>query len=139
MDEVWTFEHSIECPVSVDFAWSYWTNTANWALDADVESVELHGPFAAGVSGVTHSRSSGRIEWRIASCEPGTAVIEFPAPGALGRFIWTFQDAGGKTLIRQHVSLGGEQAQAIADAMGPALQAGIPAGMQRLCEAMEAA
>jgi len=43
----WTFEHSIDCRVSAEFAWAFWTNVRNWALDADVESIEIDGPFAA--------------------------------------------------------------------------------------------
>jgi len=64
MDEMWAFSHSVKCPVTREFAWRFWTNVSNWRLDADVEAVELNGPFAAGSQGVTLMRSSGRIEWR---------------------------------------------------------------------------
>jgi hypothetical protein len=92
MAEAWAFEHTIDCSVSIDFAWAFWTDVKNWALDAEVNSVELKGPFAAGVRGVTNSKSSGRIEWRIAEVQPGRAIFEFPAPGALGVFVWTPTD-----------------------------------------------
>ncbi|HWW98669.1 MAG TPA: SRPBCC family protein [Edaphobacter sp.] len=138
MQEAWAFEHSIECGVSKDFAWTFWTNVSNWALDADVDSVELHGPFAPGSQGVTQSKSSGRIEWRIAEVQPGRAILEFPAPGALATFTWTFDDIHGRTRITQHASLSGEQAPMYAKIV-TALEAGIPAGMRKLCEAMEAA
>jgi hypothetical protein len=133
----WTFEHSVECRVPLDFAWRYWTNVENWKLDADVVSVEIDGAFAAGARGMTVSKSSGPIEWRIAEAIPGRAVIEFPLPGALGRFVWAFADLGGLTRITQHCSLEGEQADGFAKAVGPSLEAGIPAGMLKLCETME--
>jgi hypothetical protein len=79
MNEGWTFEHTIECPVSREFAWSFWTNVRNWALDPDVVSVQIQGPFAAGANGVTQTKSSGRIEWRVAELQFGKAVLEFPA------------------------------------------------------------
>ena len=60
-DMVWSFEHSLECRVSVESAWRFWTDVRNWALDADVASVEIDGPFAAGALGVTMSKSAGRI------------------------------------------------------------------------------
>jgi hypothetical protein len=41
VDLVWSFEFSIDCSVSADIAWRYWTNVKNWALDLDVESVAL--------------------------------------------------------------------------------------------------
>ena len=43
----WTFEHTIECSVSIDFACEFWTNVENWAVDADLESVELRGGFCS--------------------------------------------------------------------------------------------
>ena len=58
----WEFEHAIECSVSIQFAWDFWTNVRNWVLDADVDSIEIQGEFAAGTFGVTHSKSSGRID-----------------------------------------------------------------------------
>lgn len=77
-EPAWWFEYSINCGVTVEFAWSFWTNVNNWALDADVESVEIDGPFVAGARGVTNSKSSGRIEWQIVEAQAGRAVIEFP-------------------------------------------------------------
>jgi uncharacterized protein YndB with AHSA1/START domain len=135
----WVFEHSVVCRVPVEFAWSFWTDVRNWVLDADVESVEIDGPFAAGTRGFTNSKSSGRIDWRIAEAGLGRAVIEFPLPGAVGRFVWTFEDIGGGTRMTQRCTLGGEQADTFAKAAGPSLEAGIPAGMRKLCEAMETA
>jgi hypothetical protein len=84
MTEAWAFEHSMECPVSREFAWRFWTDVNNWRLDSDVESVELSGPFTAGSSGATISRSSGKVEWRIVSVEAKTeALIEVPLQDAL--------------------------------------------------------
>lgn len=135
----WTFEHSVDCAVPIDFAWRYWTDVKNWALDADVESVEIDGPFAAGACGITNSKSSGYIKWQIAEARVGQAVIEFPLDGATGRFVWTFEDAGERTRITQRCSLEGEQADGYAEAIGPSLEAGIPEGMAKLCRAMEEA
>ena len=139
MNEVWSFEHSVHCRVPREWAWNFWTTVEHSALDADIDSVEIEGPFAPGARGLTRSKSSGGVEWRVADVEPGrSAVLEFPAPGALAVFTWTFQDDGATTIIKQRASLTGENAQAIAIAMGPALEAGLPAGMQKLCEAIEA-
>lgn len=137
VEEIWFFEHSIECSVPKSFAWSFWTDVGNWALDADIESVELEGAFAAGARGVTQSKSSGRIEWQITEVGPGRAVIEFPAPGAVARFVWTFEEQEAGTRITQRVGLSGEQAEAYVDSIGAALASGIPAGMQKFCEAMQ--
>ena len=138
-DPAWTFIHSVECGVPLEFAWKFWTNVENWKLDADVVSVEIDGPFAAGARGMTVSKSNGPIQWRVAEVVPGRAVIEFPLPGALGQFVWTFEDLGKRTRLAQHCSLAGDQAEGFAKAVGPSLEAGIPAGMQKLCDSMEGA
>ena len=88
LEQGWTFEYSMECGVTAEFAWKFWTNVSNWALDADMESVEIDGPFDAGTQGVTNSKSSGRIKWRILEAKAGRAVIEFPLSGAVARFSW---------------------------------------------------
>ena len=136
MGKNWSFEHSIECPVGRDFAWQFWTDVSNWTLDSDVESVELNGPFTTGSQGVTLTRSSGPIRWRLTEVRPGeAAVVEIPVPGGVGRFHWSFDDLGGHTRITQRVILTSEQASLI-DAAAPALQEGIPGGMRRLAESM---
>jgi hypothetical protein len=137
MTEAWAFEHSMECPVSREFAWRFWTDVSNWRLDADVESVELDGPFAAGSSGATISRSSGRVEWRIASVEAKTeALIEVPLQGALMQIRWKFDDLGERTRITQRMSVGGEGAVPLVNAAASIFETNIPAGMQKLCAVM---
>src|SRR5690349_8235449 len=133
----WSFEHSVEVSVPAEFAWQFWTNVANWALDADVVSVEIDGPFQTGTRGVTNSRSSGPIQWTLANVEPGRAVVAIEMPDARAEFVWKFEDLGGTTRITQHVSLSGAEAGKYAEGFGPALEAGIPAGMAKLASVME--
>ena len=139
MVPAWRFEFSLDCAVTRDFAWSFWTDVRNWALDSDVESVSLNGPFVEGTSGHTESRAAGPIDWRIADVQHGRAVLEFPAPGALATFVWTFQDCPEGTRISQEASLLGPEAAHYAETFARALEEGIPAGMRKLCEAMEKA
>jgi hypothetical protein len=137
-DEAWFFEHAVECPVTGNFAWRFWTDVNNWRLDADVESVELDGSFAAGSRGATISRSGGRVEWRIASVEADkSAVIEATVAAAVLRSRWTFEESGDRTRITQRMSLAGIGAEALVNAVATAFESNIPAGMQKLCETME--
>ena len=92
--EMWSFEHSVECAASVDAAWAFWTDVRNWAIDADVERIEIDGAFATGTRARTFSKSSGKIEWQLAEVDPGRAVIETPLDGAMARSVWTFEPAG---------------------------------------------
>lgn len=140
MAPAWQFQFSLQCTVPRDFAWSFWTDVKNWALDADVETVTIDGPFVAGTRGHTVSRSSGPINWSIAEADPARrAVLEFPAPGAVAVFVWKFEDSPTGTAITQEASLSGPEAQKYANTFGRMLEDGIPAGMQKLCDAVEAA
>ena len=133
MDETYAFEYDIECPVARRFAWRFWTTVSNWAFDSDIESVELKGPFTSGSHGVTNSRSSGRIEWELGSVQPEKrAIVEISVPGASAHFEWLFEDSGSATRITQRVSIKGEHARSL----GQALQQGIPEGMKKLCTKM---
>jgi polyketide cyclase/dehydrase/lipid transport protein len=138
MDEAWAFEHSVECPVTREFAWRFWTDVSNWRLDSDIESVELNGPFAGGSQGTTTTRTSGKIEWRLIDVHPveKAAVVEIPLPGAICRFRWTFEDLGDRTRITQRVSIAGENAFSVINSMASSLESSIPAGMRRLSESM---
>jgi len=141
ISEKWAFEHTVQCGVSAEFAWKFWTDVENWKLDSDVVSVELEGPFVGGARGATLTKSSGRLEWHVAELGPRRAVLEFPAPGAVARFVYSFEDVddGRRTRITQRVSLSGEKASMYVDTIGRALEMGIPEGMRKLCGAMEAA
>jgi len=133
----WFFENSLECPVPLPFAWQFWTTVDNWRLDADVDSVELEGPFVAGAPGATVSKTSGRIEWRIISVEPGSgAVMEIRFGNAVLRFQWSFEGRDGKTRITQRISTAGEGAASMASQIGPIMEASVPAGMRKLCDVM---
>ena len=62
---------TVDCEVTVEFAWDFWANVKNWILDPDVEAVEIDGPFAPGARGSTNSKSSGRMEWRLVEVRVG--------------------------------------------------------------------
>ena len=131
----WTFEHAVECPVSREFAWQFWSKPENWLFDTSAESVTLDGPFAAGSHGTTKPRGGDLIHWQLVEVEDGhRAVIEIVLPGAVVRFHWRFEDLpNAATRITQRVTMEGERS---ADYMAGAaeLEKGIPEGMARLGE-----
>lgn len=137
--EAWSFEHFVECPVSRSFAWQFWTNVANWpVVDSSVEAVELDGPFAEGTKGTTKPRDLPPTEWRIIEVsDTSSARIEIPAPGAVLKCFWRFEDCeGGGTRITQQLSLEGEQAAQYEQSVAPELEKGIPQAMRRLADEM---
>lgn len=136
---MWSFEYSVEAAVNREFAWKFWTDVSKWpVIDPSVESVTLNGRFRSGAVGTTKPRGGEQISWRIAEVFEGySAIIEIPAPGAMLRLVWKFEDTeNGRTRITQIASMTGTKAS---DYLGASeeLQKGIPEGMRKLAKAME--
>ncbi len=73
----WEMTRSVETAASPAFAWNYWTTVSNWADPPAV--FELHGPFHAGVRGITRMPGQEPIEWYIqVVAPPTTARIAMP-------------------------------------------------------------
>ena len=136
---MWSFEHSVECRASREFAWQFWTTFSNWpAVDSSVESVTLDGPFATGTKGTTYPRGMDAVRWELIEVQDyKSATIEIPAPGAVLQCIWTFEDtANGGARLTQRASIEGERADDYA-AMGAMMEQGMPQAMQRMAEAID--
>ena len=65
--------------------------------------------------------------------EFGRAIVEIPAPGAVARFYWSFDENESSTKITQRLTFEGEASSFYAETVGPGLKAGIPVGMAKLC------
>jgi hypothetical protein len=140
-NEPLTFEHTVECQASTAFAWRFWTDMNNWAIvDPAVEWAKLDGPFMAGAGGITKPKGSEPIEWKVAAVREGQeAIIEISLPGAVLHFTWIFDGLGNqRTRITQRVSLNADRNEDYFEAMA-GLRIGIPAGMQKLADAIAGA
>jgi len=46
---MWQYEHSIETSANPEAIWRLWADVENWgAWNAEIEKIEISGPFAAG-------------------------------------------------------------------------------------------
>ncbi|MGI8648478.1 MAG: polyketide cyclase [Acidimicrobiales bacterium] len=47
---MWVYEHGLETSATPQAIWRLWTDVQNWGTwNADIEKVEISGPFAIGV------------------------------------------------------------------------------------------
>jgi hypothetical protein len=137
----WSFEHALTVRADRDAAWRFWSNVANWAaVDPGVEWATLDGPFAAGTRGQTKPVGAPSTQWTIVEVEPGKrAVIELTVPGVRAHFVWQFSNVGpNSSQLTQRAELDGEEAANYLDAAS-AIAANMPAGMDKLAKAIEAA
>ena len=131
----WQFHHSVVCNAPRQFAWSYWTNVANW--NDPPANFHLDGPFEVG-SQLTTSLPGQTLHSVIRNVVPGReAIIEMHLVDATLSFHWIFESlTEEKTRISQQLVLSGANAGAYVAQAGM-LEQGTPEGMKKLVAAIE--
>ena len=134
-EPAWQFQHSVECNAPQQFAWSYWTQIANW--NDPPATFHLDGPFDVG-SKLTTTLPGQTLHSVIRDitqdCE---AVIDMQLPDAILSFHWKFETLSKeRTRITQHLVLSGQDAGTLISEAS-VLQKSVPQGMQKLVAAIE--
>jgi hypothetical protein len=132
----WTFEHSVKCSTSRQFAWSYWTNIENW--NDPPAKFELDGPFAVG-SRLTTTLPDQTLHSVIRYVEPGyAATIEKQLPDGVVSFNWTFENLPEtRSRVTQRLVLSTASPALVAQAR--VLEQTVPQGMSKLIASIEEA
>jgi hypothetical protein len=138
-DIAWQTEHSVETSASLDFAWTFMSNVANWD-DPPAQPV-LDGPFASGSRGTTQMPGQPLRHWQLRTVVPMKSYkIEFPLEGAVMNFEWRFAAMdNGRTLLTQCVALEGENAAAYLPAVQQTFGMSLKPGMEKISAAMDSA
>jgi hypothetical protein len=135
-EPAWTFQHSVECNASREFAWRYWTDIANW--NDPPAKFELDGPFDAG-SRLTTTLPDQTWQSILSQVEPQhAATIETQLPDGVLSFRWEFEDVSAKrSRITQRLALSTANTALVAQAS--LLEQSVPIGMNKLVGAIEQA
>ena len=89
-EPAWQFQHSVDCNAPRQFAWSYWTNIANW--NDPPASFHLDGPFNIG-SRLTTSLPGQTLHSVIRGLKADReATIEMQLTDAILSFHWAFEN-----------------------------------------------
>jgi Polyketide cyclase / dehydrase and lipid transport len=74
---MWMTEHSIETAVSADAIWRAWADVASWPKwNADIERIELTGPFATGSKIAMTPHGQDPVHLRVADVIDGQQFID---------------------------------------------------------------
>jgi len=132
----WTFEYSIDCNTSRQFAYRYWTDIANW--NDPPARFELDGPFEVG-SQLTTTLPGQTYHSIIRRVDPDrSATIEMQLTEGVLSFRWEFEDlTESRTRITQRLILSTTNASLVAQAS--LLEQTTPVGMNKLVAAIERA
>jgi hypothetical protein len=136
-EPAWEFQHTVDCNTTRRFAWSYWTNIANW--NDPPASFDLDGPFDVG-SRLTTTLPDQTWHSVIRDLKAGReATIEMQLSDAILSFHWTFEELSqGRTRITQRLVLSGANANSFV-AGASKLEQTAPEGMKKLAAAIERA
>ena len=135
LEPAWRFQHSVDCNAPKQFAWSYWTQVANW--NDPPATFHLDGPFDVG-SKLTTKLPGQTLQSVIRDVTKDCgAVIDMQLPGAILSFHWKFETLSeNRTRITQHLILSGQDAGAFVS-QADVLEKSAPQGMQNLVAAIE--
>jgi hypothetical protein len=134
-EPAWQFQHSVDCNAPRHFAWSYWTNVANW--NDPPASFYLDGPFDIGSKLTTNLPGQTLHSIIREVIQDREAVIDMQLPDAILSFHWKFEILSeDRTRITQRLVLSGPDAEAFIT-QASMLEQSTPDGMKKLVAAIE--
>ncbi|MFD1537593.1 hypothetical protein [Nonomuraea guangzhouensis] len=134
---MWTYEHSIETNAMPEAIWRLWADVENWgAWNADIESIKISGPFAAGAEIVMIPAGEDPVRLRVAEATVDELFVdEARIDGLLLRTVHRL-DRGERlrTRVVYRMEITGAAADELGPRIGPAVTADWPATMAALVE-----
>ncbi|MEH0549015.1 polyketide cyclase [Streptomyces sp. B21-105] len=74
---MWEYEHCIETVATPEAIWRLWADVDNWsAWNAEIEKIEISGPFAAGTEITMTPPGDDPIVLRIAEARPHELFVD---------------------------------------------------------------
>ena len=138
LEPVWRFQHSVNCNAPRQFAWTYWTNVANW--NDPPARFHLDGPFDVGAHLTTNlpGQTLHSVIREVVKASPtDEAIIDMQLPGAILSFHWKFESLSqDRSRIVQRLTLSGTNAEVLVP-QARVLETSAPQGMAKLVDAIE--
>ncbi|WP_431895853.1 hypothetical protein [Nonomuraea sp. bgisy101] len=134
---MWTYEHSVETDATPEAIWRLWADVERWrAWNADIESIQISGPFAAGAEIVMTPAGQDPVHLRVAEATVDELFVdEARINGLLLRTVHRL-DRGERlcTRVVYRMEITGAAADELGPQIGPAVTADWPATMAALVE-----
>jgi hypothetical protein len=137
---VWTTEHNIETTASPEAIWALWRDVPSWPeWNADIEHIEIAGPFAPGSTISMTPVGEEPIDLRIADAvEPELFVDEADLGDLVVRTIHRVDRLeGGRSRVVYRMEIRGPAADTQGPELGPAISADFPDVLSALAQRAE--
>ena len=137
---MWTNEQSIETRASPEAIWNLWSDVAGWPeWIADIEQIEISGPFAAGSTITMTPVGQNPVHLRIAEAvEPDLFVDEAALEDVVVRTIHRvdrLEDDLRRIVYRMEIS--GPAADTVGPTLGPQISGDFPETLSALAQRAE--
>ena len=134
---MWTTEHSVETTASPESIWRLWSDVATWGdWNADIERIEITGPFAPGSAIAMTPVGQDTVELRIAEAsEPDLFVDEADLGDVIVRTTHRVQrldDERRRVTYRMEIT--GPAADTVGPDLGPKISGDFPETLAALVE-----
>lgn len=137
---MWTSEQSIETTASPEAIWRLWSDVAGWPeWNADIEHIEISGPFAAGSTISMTPVGQDPVELRIAEAvKPDLFVDEAEVANVVMRTVHRVERLDGdRNRIVYRMEINGPAADDVGPELGPQISADFPATLAALARQAE--
>jgi Polyketide cyclase / dehydrase and lipid transport len=138
---MWATEHSVEISAATEQIWRLWADVAGWPeWNADIERIELIGPFAAGGRILMTPIRQEPIELRIAEAvEPELFVDEAELDEIVVRTIHRAEQLDrGRARVSYRMEITGPASDTLGPQIGPEISGDFPQTLAALAERAEA-
>jgi hypothetical protein len=126
---MWEYEYSAETTASREELWRLWADVDNWGdWNADIETIELQGPFAEGSLIAMTPAGQETVHLRLAQVsEPELFVDEAVIGGATFRTTHRLERLNcGRVRVSYRMEITGPQADELGPELGPAITSDFP-------------
>jgi uncharacterized protein YndB with AHSA1/START domain len=137
---MWTNEQSIETTASPEAIWRLWSDVAGWPeWNADIEHIEISGPFAAGSTISMTPAGQDPVELSIAEAvEPNLFVDEAEFADVVVRTIHLVEPLkGDRNQVVYRMEISGPAADSVGPEIGPQISADFPETLAALAQRAE--
>lgn len=138
---MWEYEHVAEAEVSAEAIWRLWADVPGWgSWHADIESISVDGPFAAGSTISMRPIGQDDVLLRLTEVVENTSFVdEATAEGLVVTTDHRLDELGaGRVRVTYRMQITGPAAQALGPEIGPQITADFPASVAGLISLAQA-
>jgi hypothetical protein len=138
---VWSTEHNRETTASPASIWRLWSNVATWReWNADIERIEMSGPFAAGSTISMTPIGQDTVDLRIAETSELNLFVDEADLGDV--VVKTFHRVDpideGRSMVTYRMEITGPAADTVGPELDPEISGDFPETLAALTERAEA-